>query len=185
MRLSLIAAVAENGVIGRGGDLPWRLRADLKRFQALTKGHVVIVGRKTHESILRRIGHPLPERTTIVLTRQQDFYRGGWITAHSWVEAMDRVADQDEVFVIGGAEIYRLALPHAQRMYLTQVHARVEGDSFLPEWNRGAWRIVHSEFHDRDEQNEYDSTFEVLERENVRVIIDDVHQAIGHGRRAV
>ncbi len=173
MKISIVAAVAENGVIGRSGDLPWELPADLKRFQQLTAGHTVIVGRKTHEAIIRRLGCPLPGRTTIVLARQKAFCGGGCMTARSWKEGMDLVVDEEEVFVIGGAEIYRLALPYAQRIYLTRVHARVEGDSFLPEFDRRKWRVVHSEFRPRDEKNEYDFTFEVLERERGELLLGE------------
>ncbi len=106
----------------------------------------MIVGRKPHESIIWRLGRPLPDRTTIVLDREQDFPGDGCMTARSWDEGMDLLADQDEVFIIGGDEIHRLALAHAQRLYFTGVHARVEGDGFLPEFGRSEWRVVYSEF---------------------------------------
>lgn len=164
LMISLVAAVARNGVIGRGGKLPWRLRADLKRFRELTLGHTVITGRKTHEAILARLGHPLPNRRTIILTRFPEFRAEGVEIAHSWEEVMRLMSRGEEVFVIGGAEIYRLSLPYAQRLYLTRIEADVAGDTFFPEWNPTEWRLVSAEPHPRDRENEYDYTFQILER---------------------
>jgi len=162
--VSLVAAVAENGVIGRGGDLPWRLRADLRRFRELTTGHTVIVGRKTQESIMRRLGRPLPERRTIVLTRQGGYHLPGCETVHSLDEALEQVREEDEVYVIGGAEIYRAALPHASRIYLTRVHAVVEGDTFFPQVDPAEWGVTTLGRQPQDAENEYACTFELLER---------------------
>lgn len=164
MRIVIIAAVAENGVIGRGDELPWRLPADLRRFRELTAGHTVIVGRKTHESIIRRIGHPLPDRRTIVVTRQAEYESPGCEVVHSWEEALERVKGRDEVFVIGGAVLYGLAIPTATRMYLTRVHVAPEGDTFFPDFVEEEWRLVWSEPHGRDERHEHGFTFEVWER---------------------
>lgn len=166
VRLSIVAAVAENRVIGRGEEIPWRLRADLRRFADLTRGHTVIVGRKTYEAILRRLGHPLRDRRTIVLTRRDSYPAPvGCEVATSWKDALARLSDEQEVFVIGGAEIYRLALPRVTRMYLTQVHMRCEGDVFFPsydplEW----WADENSEYHPADAENECGYTFTVLGR---------------------
>lgn len=160
MTLSIIAAVADNNVIGRSGDLPWRLQADLRRFRELTVGHAVIVGRKTHESIVRRLGRPLPDRRTIVLSRRPaPFVQGGEV-ASSWNEAMTVVRGEDEVYVIGGAEIYALAMLRAERLYLTRVHAVVPGDAFFPPFDRTHWRVVQQRYHPRDTANEFDVTFE-------------------------
>lgn len=164
MHLAIVAAVADNGVIGRAGDLPWRLRTDLRRLRALTVGHTVILGRRTHEAILRRLGRPLPERRTIVLTRRADYPAEGVEVVHSWEEALARAADAGEVFVFGGAEVFAVALPHAHRFYLTRVHAAPEGDATFPAWDPGAWRVVWAEHHPRDAENEYDATYLVLER---------------------
>lgn len=163
MTLSIIAAVSDNNVIGRGGDLPWRLRADLRRFKALTTGHTVIVGRKTHESIVRRLGRPLPDRRTIVLSRTPGRAEGCEVVT-SWDEALERVRGEDEGFVIGGAEIYRLALPHADRIYLTRVHVDVRGDAFFPPFDRRAWQVVRQERHPRNADNQFDVMFEDLVR---------------------
>jgi dihydrofolate reductase len=168
MRRSLLVAVSAGGVIGRQGALPWRLSADLKRFKRLTLGHPLIMGRKTLESI----GRLLPGRTTIVITRQPA-WRPVWLTdeaaanlriAHSLEEALRLAAGDDEVFVIGGGEIYRLALPHADRIYRTLVEADVEGDAFFPELSPDTWQIVWEERHAADEQNEYDYRFQILDR---------------------
>lgn len=164
MTISIIAAVSENDVIGRDGDLPWRLKTDLRRFRTLTVGHTVIVGRRTYESIVRRLGRPLPDRRTIVLSRSPGYAVEGCEVVATWEDAMARVKVEEEVFVIGGGEIYRLALPHADRIYLTHVHAVVSGDAFFPSFDRRAWKTVHQESHRRDQDNEFDHTFEILER---------------------
>ncbi|MBI4279215.1 MAG: dihydrofolate reductase [Armatimonadetes bacterium] len=167
MRVSLVVAVAENGVIGRGGDLPWRLRADLRRFRDLTTGHVVVMGRRTHESILRRVGRPLPKRRSIVMTRTPGYRAEGCLVVSSWEEAMAAARGEDEVFVIGGAEVFRLALPHASRIYLTRVHADVPGDTFFAEIDPARWRVLQSERRAGDADNEFDCTFQILAREVV------------------
>jgi dihydrofolate reductase len=135
---SLIAAVAANGVIGRNGDLPWRLPEDLRRFRRLTTGHVVVSGRRNHESIVRRLGHPLTGRITVVVSRRPRpgsgtvLYESSVDSALSVAAAIEAFAGREEVFVIGGAEIYRAALPHADRVYLTRVHTEVDGDVGMP-----------------------------------------------------
>ncbi|MGI9455824.1 MAG: dihydrofolate reductase [Aeoliella sp.] len=166
MILSLIVAVAENNVIGRGGDLPWRLSADLARFKQLTMGHALVMGRKTYESI----GRPLPGRVSIVLTRQANFDVGDGqvITAKSLDEAIALVPNTtmnpSELFVIGGAEIYRETIPRADRLYRTLVHAKPQGDALLPEIDWSEWRLVESTGYPADERNEYAVTWEKLER---------------------
>jgi dihydrofolate reductase len=136
-RLSLIAAVAANGVIGSDNALPWRLPADLKRFKALTLGHPVIMGRKTHESI----GRPLPGRRNIVVSRNAAYGAEGCEVATSLEAALAACQDDDgEVFVIGGAQLYAAALPLAQRLYLTEIHAGFAGDAHFPAFDRNAWR---------------------------------------------
>ncbi len=133
--LSLIAAVARNRVIGRGNALPWHLPEDLKRFRQLTLGHPVVMGRRTYESI----GRPLPGRDNIVVTRNAGLAIAGVRTAASLPAALD-IAGERTAFVIGGAEIYQLAFPLADRLYLTEVDADVEGDAFFPEFDRDRWR---------------------------------------------
>lgn len=168
MIISLVVAVAENGVIGRAGDLPWRLRSDLRRFRTLTWGHTVIAGRKTYQAIVQRLGSPLPGRRTIVLSRHERSAEGCEVV-DGWEEAVRRVAGEDEVFVIGGAEVYHLALPHAHRIYRSRVHGHPEGDTYFPEIEPSQWRMARSEAHARDAGDEFDYTFEILDRVGVTV----------------
>jgi dihydrofolate reductase len=132
-------AAAENDVIGRGGGLPWHLPEDLKRFRRLTAGHAVVAGRKTHDSIVERLGHPLPDRTSIVVTRKQlpdgdgVLYRPDVTSALTEAGASAAGAGQDEFFIIGGADVYAQALPVVTRVYLTRVHRTVEGDAAMPD----------------------------------------------------
>lgn len=164
MRISIIVAVAENDVIGRGGQLPWRLSADLRRFKRLTMGHTIVMGRRTWESI----GRQLPGRRMIVVSRQPGYEVGiaGVATAISLNEALRLAADagEDEVFFIGGAELYREALTQAGRLYLTRVHAEVNGDTRFPPLELSQWRPIESEHHAADATNEFPFTFEVYER---------------------
>lgn len=134
--ISIIAAVAGNRVIGRGGSLPWHLPDDLKHFRQLTLGHAVIMGRKTFESI----GKPLPERSNIVVTRSHEWNHPGCRTAASLGAAMEALAPAETAFVIGGAEIYALALPMAGRLCLTEIERDFAGDTFFPGFNRSEWR---------------------------------------------
>jgi dihydrofolate reductase len=129
MIISIIAAMAENRVIGRDNRLPWHIPADLARFRALTMGHPVIMGRKTFESI----GHPLPGRETIVITRQPDYRAEGCTIAHDLPAAIDLAAWADEVFICGGEQIYRQALPLTDLVFLTVIHQVIAGNTFFPE----------------------------------------------------
>jgi dihydrofolate reductase len=162
MRLSLIAAVADNGVIGQGNDIPWRLPRDWKRFKRITMGHHLLMGRKTYESI----GRPLPGRTTIVVTRGNPKLPDEVVVARSFEEAIERArsAGDDEVFVAGGAEIYEQGLQLAERLYMTWVHAKPEGDTRFPDWQRSDWATLDVEFHEADERHPWPYTFETLER---------------------
>ena len=137
--VSLIAALSRNGVIGRDNAMPWHLPADLKRFKALTLGHPVIMGRKTWDSILATLGKPLPGRSSIVLTRKPGAALPGATVAASMAAAIAAAGTVDEVFVIGGAEIYALALPFAGRLHLTEIDADVEGDTFFPPFSGEAF----------------------------------------------
>jgi len=134
--VSLVAALARNRVIGAGDRLPWHLPEDLRRFKRLTMGAPVIMGRKTHDSI----GRPLPGRRNIVVTRQADARWDGCEVARSLDDAIALAADAPEVFVIGGGELYRLALSRADRLYLTLIDADYEGDAFFPEFDPADWR---------------------------------------------
>jgi dihydrofolate reductase len=161
MPLSLIVAMTRSGVIGRGGQLPWRLSADLRRFKALTMGHHLIMGRKTFDSL----GRVLPGRTSIVLTRQADYRPpAGVLTASDLDAALALAAEDREPFVIGGGEIFSLALPRADRLYVTWVHADIQGDTYFPELDVKSWKLVSESHHPADDKNEYDSTFSTYER---------------------
>ncbi len=162
MKLALIAAVADNGVIGRGNDLPWRLPADLRRFKRLTMGHHLIVGRKTWQAI----GRPLPGRTMLVLSRARRLDAAGARRCGSLEEALE-VAERggdEQPFVAGGEQIYRLALPRAERIYLTRVHAMPAGDARFPEFDLGRWRLVSRESRPADRRNRHAMSFELYER---------------------
>lgn len=160
--ISLIAAMSENRVIGRDGGLPWHLPADLKHFQQTTMGHPVIMGRRTFESL----GRPLPGRTNIIVTRNPDYELDDAIVVRSLDEAIQAAEDDDpeEIFILGGEEIFRQALPRAQRMYLTLVQAEFDGDVMFPEFNAGEWRTVEQREHPADEKNKYACTFQTIER---------------------
>jgi len=158
--ISLVVAVAENGVIGRGNGLPWHLSADLRRFKALTVGHTVIMGRKTFDSI----GKGLSGRRNLVVSRNPEFRPAGATRVPSLEAALEAAGPAGEVFVIGGADLYRQAMPLAERIHLTLVHARPEGDAFFPLPEGGAWRLASSESHGADEKNDYPTEFRLYER---------------------
>jgi dihydrofolate reductase len=160
MTVSLIVAMADGRVIGRDGQLPWRLSADLQRFKRLTMGHHIIMGRKTYESI----GRLLPGRTTVIVTRQTDLDVPGAIVVHSLDQALQVAAGDPEAFIVGGGEIYRQALPLVDRIYRTIVHAEVEGDAVFPALDEDQWVMMNNERHDTDDRNEYEYSFQVLER---------------------
>lgn len=166
MKLSLVWAMAQNRVIGRNNKLPWYLPEDLKYFKRITMGKPIIMGRKTFESI----GKPLPGRTNIVVTRNPDYVVEGVKTVHSLdaakalCESLALVDGSDEAMVIGGGEIYAQALPLADRLYLTEVHAEVDGDAWFPEFDRDAWREVAREDFEACGPNPYNYSFIVLDK---------------------
>ncbi len=166
MKLSLIVAMAENGVIGRDGELPWHLSADLRRFKRLTMGHAILMGRKTWESI----GRPLPGRTSIVISRQADYSTGDpqTLVAANLDDALKIASradcEQDQLFIIGGGTIYELALPRADRLYLTRIHVSVEGDVSFPAVAWHEWRLKEQSRHAADPLNDFSYTFEMYER---------------------
>ena len=155
-KASLIVAASENGVIGHSGDLPWRLSADLKRFKQLTMGHAMIMGRKTFESI----GRLLPGRTTIIVTRQTGYEFPGALIAGGVSQAIEMSGIDEHPFITGGAEIYRVALPLVEKIYLTRVHVDIDGDTYLSGIDWTQWKRVESEPHYADDRNQYDFTFE-------------------------
>ena len=161
MAVSLIVAVSKNGVIGRAGGLPWRLSADLKHCKKTTMGHHLIIGRRTWDEV----GKPLPGRTMVVVTRSRRFAPEGVRVAHSLEEALDIARDDAEPFIGGGAHIYRMALENdlIDRIYLTRIHAEVEGDTVFPEVDLDDWDLVSEEHHEADERNEYPYGFLVYE----------------------
>ena len=164
MRLSIIAALSSNNVIGRNNDIPWRQSTDLKRLKALTMGHHLIMGRKTYESV----GRPLPGRTTVVITRQSDYAPEGVTVVQTLEDALRvaREAGDVEPFIAGGAEIFALAMHRADRMYLTRVHANiVDGDTFFPHVSEDEWEEVErSATHPADARHRYPFTFITYER---------------------
>jgi len=160
--VSLIVAMAQNGVIGRDNALPWRLPEDLRRFKTSTLGKPILMGRKTFESI----GRALPGRSNFVLTRDRGWSAPGVAVVHSVEEALAQAAGAAELVAIGGAEIYRLVLPFARRIYLTHVHADVPGDTYFPEFDATQWADVECSMQPADERHAYPVTFVTLERRN-------------------
>ena len=157
--ISLIVAVAENGVIGDRNALLWHISEDLRHFKAVTTGHPVVMGRKTWESL----GRPLPNRTNVVITRQ-NIEIPGCTVAHSLEEAVALFPADEEVFVIGGAQIYAQALDAADKIYLTRVEHDYEGDTSFPEWDATRWRLTSCEAFPRGEKYPYPFAFEEYER---------------------
>lgn len=158
--LSVIAAVADNGVIGIGNRLPWHLPADLRHFKRLTLGKPIIMGRKTWESLPGL----LPHRTHVIVTRNPDYRAEGGFVVHSLEEALDRFGDVDELMVIGGANLYAQALPLASRLYLTEVHAEPAGDTRFPSFDRSEWQAVERVEGRVDERNPIPHSFVTLQR---------------------
>ena len=159
-RLSLIVAMAKNRVIGADNRIPWHLPNELKLFKSLTMGHHIVMGRKTYESI----GRLLPGRTTVIVTRQKDYVVPGAIVAHSVAEAITACNGDDEIFVIGGADLFRETLPIADRLYLTTVDAEPEGDTFMPEFDSGEWKETSAQAFEKDEKHAYPYRLAVLDR---------------------
>lgn len=162
--ISIIVAQAKNRVIGNANDLPWYLPADLVRFKQLTTGHAVIMGRNTLESIVARLGQPLPNRRNIVLTRDQIYKSDGIEIVHSVDEAIELAGSEREAFVLGGAQVFEAFLPHVDKIYLTQVDADINGDTFFPELKLDEWQELGCEHHDGDDKNEYPFDFIDLKR---------------------
>ena len=161
--LSIIAAMAENRVIGKDNKMPWHLPADLKHFKTLTSGHPVLMGRKTYQSI----GQPLPNRANIILTRDANYSAPDCMVVTKVETALSIASeiDQDEIFVIGGADIYKQLLPKIQKIYLTIIHHSFEGDAFFPELDANHWHETNSEKHAADEKNQYDYSFKTFEKQ--------------------
>jgi dihydrofolate reductase len=165
MIISMIAAVSKNRVIGKNNDLPWKLPDDMKFFMEKTKGHHAIMGRKNYESIPQKF-KPLPNRTNIVVTRQKNFDAPGCIVVDSIDNGLAIAKDNQEAetFIIGGAEIYKLGLPYANRLYLTEINAEIQGDTFFPDYDRTQWLETSREHHGKDERHAYDFDFVVYNK---------------------
>ena len=153
--ISIIVAVAENGVIGSGNQMPWHISEDLKRFKAITTGHPVVMGRKTFESL----GRPLPNRTNVVITRNPDYKAEGAEVVGSLEEAVAMFPASEEVFIIGGGEIYRQSMGIADRLYITRVARDFEGDTVFPDIDESEWRITCREHHQNGEKFPHPFTF--------------------------
>ena len=164
MKISIIAAMSDNRVIGRDGGLPWHLPSDLKRFKFLTMGHAVIMGRKTFESV----GKALPGRRCIVITRQGDYKADDILVAHSLGQALSIVGKTEtEVFILGGETIYNLTLDIVTHMYLTVVHATINGDTLFPKFDIDDWKVIQDEKHEADKRNQYAYSFRSYERAKI------------------
>lgn len=155
MKISIVVAFDKNQLIGRNNQLPWHLPADLKYFKNVTMGHHLIMGRKTYDSI----GKPLPGRTSVVITRQHDWKAEGCLVAHSLEDAIRLCGNQEEIFIVGGAEIFKNSLPVATDLYITKINHQFEGDTFFPEINENEWREISREDHQPDEKNKWGFSF--------------------------
>ena len=158
--ITIIAAIANNNALGKDNQLIWHLSADLKRFKKLTTGHHIIMGRKTFESI----GKPLPNRTTIIITRNKDYKQEGCLVAHSLDEALKMVKNDDSPFIIGGAQIYKEAIKIVDKLDITFVHHDFEADVFFPEIDLKIWKETDRENFKADEKNKFDYSFVTFER---------------------
>ncbi|MBI1770604.1 MAG: dihydrofolate reductase [Bacteroidetes bacterium] len=165
MTVSIIAAVAKNGVIGKGNDLPWRLPDDMRFFMQTTNGHHVIMGRKNYESLPEKF-KPLPNRTNIVISRQKNFLANGCTVVHELNEGiqMAMTNSEKELFIIGGAEIYKLALPITDTLYLTEIDAEIDGDTFFPEWDKKVWKEISRQHHPMDAKHKFAFDFVVYKK---------------------
>lgn len=159
-QISIVVAISENNAIGKDNQLLWHLPADLKHFKEITSGSTIIMGRKTYDSI----GRPLPNRRNIVITRSLDLQIPNVEVVHTLESALSLCDDEKEVFIIGGAEIYKNALPTANKIHLTTVHQNYDADVFFPELIKEQWKEINNEYHPADEKNSVAYTFSTLER---------------------
>ena len=158
--LTIIAAAAENNALGKDNTLVWHLPDDFKRFKKLTSGHHIIMGRKTFDSFPK----PLPNRTHVVISRQDNFRKEEIQVVNSLERAIDLAADDPQPFVIGGGEIYKMAMKLADKIELTRVHGTFEADTFFPEIDENQWKLISEEFHEKDEKHNYPFTYLTYER---------------------
>jgi len=154
--LTIIAAASENNALGKDNNLVWHLPNDFKRFKALTSGHYIVMGRKTFESFPK----PLPNRTHVIITRQNDYeVPEGCLVVNSLSKAIEICPENEEVFIIGGGQIYKQSIDIADKIELTRVHTTVEADAFFPEIDEDIWEIIQSEYHPKDEKHQFDFTY--------------------------
>lgn len=159
--ITLIAAAGENNELGKNNDLPWHLPDDFKRFKKITSNHFIIMGRKTFESF----PNPLPNRVHIVITTDRDYAKEGAVVVHSMDEALEKARSKKDVFIIGGGEIFKLALPIADKIELTRIHATFpDADTFFPKFSKEEWKLISEEKHKKDEKHNYSFTFETWVR---------------------
>ncbi|MBW2962146.1 dihydrofolate reductase [Mesonia aestuariivivens] len=158
--LTIIAAAAENNALGKDNDLVWHLPDDFKRFKKLTTGHYIIMGRKTYESFPK----PLPNRTHVVITRQLDYEDKNCLVVHNLEEALALASKDEQPFIIGGGEIYKLSLPQVDKIELTRVHGEFEADAYFPELDLNDWQLVNEEFHEKDDKHNYAFTYFTYQR---------------------
>lgn len=156
--ITLIAAAAENNALGKDNQLVWHLPDDFKRFKQITSGHYIIMGRKTFESFPK----PLPNRTHVIITRQKNYKVDGCIVVNSIEDAIKVCPKEEEVFIIGGADIYNQSIDFADKIELTRVHANFEADAFFPEINLNNWKLIFEEKHVQDEKHNFDFTFQTF-----------------------
>jgi len=161
MSISIISAVAKNGIIGINNKLPWNLSGDLKYFQKITSGKTVLMGRNTFLSIVSILGKPLPNRRNLVLSETKDLSGAEILT--NWEKVLE-FAKKEEIFVIGGAFVYKQALPYADKLYITEVDCSPDGDASFPAFNKSEWNLISEDPHDKDEKNDYNYSFKVYER---------------------
>lgn len=160
MIISIIVAMDRNGVIGKDGTLPWHLSSDLQHFKKITMGKPIVMGRKTHESI----GRPLPGRENVVVTSDREYQAPGCTVLNSIECVFAKFSQIDEIMIMGGADLYKQLLDRANRIYLTEVHAELAGDTYFPEFDRESWEEIERYDFRADEKNEYDYSFVILER---------------------
>lgn len=156
----MIAAAAENNALGKDNELIWHLPDDFKRFKAMTSGHPIIMGRKTFESFPK----PLPNRLHIIVTRQKNYQPENCLVAHNLEKALSLISDKQDAFIIGGGEIYKQALPFTDKIELTLVHDSFEADTYFPEINEKEWKLIHEEYHPKDEKHKIDFTYQTFIR---------------------
>ncbi|MFA6797485.1 MAG: dihydrofolate reductase [Candidatus Paceibacterota bacterium] len=158
--ISIIVATSKNGVIGKNGEIPWYLPDDLKHFAKITREHTVVMGRKTYESIVKRLGSPLPDRENIIVTTQEDYKAPGCTVVKSIDDVIKKFStNSEEIFVIGGGEIYKQFLQFANKLYITEVKIDCIGDISFPQYNKNEWKETTSAHHYRDEKHLYEFTF--------------------------